>query len=176
MSAELQILLHTFAITLDDIPALVLQEEPLSLAVECLFVDVMHLLSLDQRDYVQVLCQFALALFEQLSPRLCGLETLRTPFLYHLLAAAAEYFPDTVKLPVDEIELEQFTVQDQFVEEVQLLLLGLHTDVRLLDSRLHKLFHLFRIQVQVVRGQLPDAARILAFQSTCSRYEQRFPS
>ena len=77
-----------------------------------------------------------------------------------------------MKLSVDEIELEQFTVQDQFVEEVQLLLLGLHTDVRLLDPRLHKLFHLFCIQVQVVRGQLPDAARILAVQRTCSRYEQ----
>ena len=64
MSAELQIFLHTLAITLDDISALVLQEEPLSLAVECLFVDVMHLLSLDQSDYVQVSCQFALALFE----------------------------------------------------------------------------------------------------------------
>ena len=76
MSAKLQILLYTFAITLNDIPALVLQEEPLGLAVEGLFVDVVHLLSLDQSDYVQVLCQFALALFEQLSPRLCGLETL----------------------------------------------------------------------------------------------------
>ena len=64
MSAELQIFLHTLAITLDDISALVLQEEPLSLAVECLFIDVMHLLSLDQVDYVQVFCQFALALFE----------------------------------------------------------------------------------------------------------------
>ena len=76
MSTELQILLYTFAITLDDISALVLQEEPLGLAVEGLFVDVVHLLSLDQSDYVQVLCQFALALFEQLSPRLCGLKTL----------------------------------------------------------------------------------------------------
>ena len=64
MSAELQVLHRTFAITLDDIPALVLQEEPLGLAVECLFVDVMHLLSLNQSDNVQVSSQFALALFE----------------------------------------------------------------------------------------------------------------
>ena len=71
MSAELQILLHAFAITLDDVPALVLQEEPLALVVECLFVDVMHLLSLDQSDYVQVSCQFLLALFEKLPLRLC---------------------------------------------------------------------------------------------------------
>ena len=52
-----------------------------------------------------------------------------------------------MKPSVDEIELEQFSVQDQFVEEIQLLLLGLHTDVRLLDPILHKFFHLLLVQV-----------------------------
>ena len=48
-----------------------------------------------------------------------------------------------MKPSVDKIELEQFSVHDQFVEEVQLLFLGLHADVRLLNSSLYKLFHLF---------------------------------
>ena len=50
-----------------------------------------------------------------------------------------------MKLSVDEIVLKQFPVHDQLVEEVELLLLGLYADVRLLDSVLHKLFHLLFI-------------------------------
>ena len=40
---------------------------------------------------------------------------------------------------------DQVEVHDQLVEEVELLLLGLYADVRLLDSVLHKLFHLLFI-------------------------------
>ena len=76
MPAKSQILNCAFTVGLDDMSALVLQEEPLRLVVKCQFVDVMHLLSLDQGDNVQISSQFALALLEQLCSFLCSLETL----------------------------------------------------------------------------------------------------
>ena len=47
-----------------------------------------------------------------------------------------------MKHSVNAIVLKHFSVHDQLVEEVQLLLLRLHADVRLLYPILHELLHL----------------------------------
>ena len=90
MFAEPQIFNGAFAIRLDDISSLVLQEEPLSLVIECLLVDIMHLLSLYQGDNVKISSQFALAFYEQLSSLLCVFETLRAPFFNQFLSTTAK--------------------------------------------------------------------------------------
>ena len=65
--AEPLILSRTLAVRVNDISALVLQEEPLSLIIQSLLVDVVHLLSLNQGDNVQISSQLAFASLKELA-------------------------------------------------------------------------------------------------------------
>ena len=70
------ILPRTVTVGFNNIPALVLQEEPFRLVIQSLLVDVVHLLPLDQCDNVQISSQFALASLKQLATLLGRLEPL----------------------------------------------------------------------------------------------------
>ena len=65
--AEPLILSRTLAVRVNDISALVLQEEPLSLIIQSLLVDVVHLLPLNQGDNVQISSQLAFASLKELA-------------------------------------------------------------------------------------------------------------
>ena len=161
------VLFGALAVRLDHVPALVLQEEPLRLIIQRLLVDIVLLLSLDQGDYVQIFRQFSFPVLEESVSLLCRFESLRAPILNQLLSATAEHPTDLMQHSVQKVVLEQCSVHNELVEEVELLLLGLDADVWFLDAILNEFFHLLLVQVQLIRRDVHQFALRQIFGTYC---------
>ena len=105
------------------------------------------MLSLDQGNYVEIFRQFSFSVLKEPVSLLCGFESLRAPIFNQLLSTAAEHLANLMQHPVQEVVLEKFSVHDELVEEVELLLLGFDANIWFLYAILNELLHLLLVQI-----------------------------